>query len=180
MHCGSFCGIFLALCSLISERCLCFAKLVVKHVSLSCVWVQVAPPGLTNVQTMACGACSVEHGQKAMFMAFQVSEWITELILRAGCNGHTKMSYQLCLIFFPSYLDQYTQHSWSSFHKYATRKLYSTGAKLLSCVTLLFSSWITLQISSVPWPIGSFGVHERRFSWDTYTTVWSIHSSERS
>ncbi|VDI72192.1 4-aminobutyrate aminotransferase / (S)-3-amino-2-methylpropionate transaminase [Mytilus galloprovincialis] len=32
----------------------------------------VAPPGLTEVQTMACGACSVEHAQKAMFIAFQV------------------------------------------------------------------------------------------------------------
>ncbi|XP_076072615.1 4-aminobutyrate aminotransferase, mitochondrial-like [Mytilus galloprovincialis] len=31
----------------------------------------VAPPGLSEVQTMACGACSVEHAQKAMFIAFQ-------------------------------------------------------------------------------------------------------------
>lgn len=33
--------------------------------------VAVAPPGLTEVQTMACGACSIEHGQKAMFIAYQ-------------------------------------------------------------------------------------------------------------
>jgi hypothetical protein len=33
---------------------------------------KVAPPGLTEVQTMACGACSIEHGQKAMFIAYQV------------------------------------------------------------------------------------------------------------
>ncbi|OWF52737.1 4-aminobutyrate aminotransferase, mitochondrial-like [Mizuhopecten yessoensis] len=31
----------------------------------------VAPPGLKQVQTMACGACSVEHSQKAMFIAYQ-------------------------------------------------------------------------------------------------------------
>ncbi|KAL8592664.1 hypothetical protein ACOMHN_037604 [Nucella lapillus] len=33
--------------------------------------MSVAPPGLTNVQTMACGACSVEHSLKAMFMSYQ-------------------------------------------------------------------------------------------------------------
>lgn len=33
--------------------------------------MSVAPPGLTNVQTMACGACSVEHTLKAMFMTYQ-------------------------------------------------------------------------------------------------------------
>ncbi|XP_076447734.1 4-aminobutyrate aminotransferase, mitochondrial-like isoform X2 [Babylonia areolata] len=33
--------------------------------------LSVAPPGLRNVQTMACGACSVEHGLKAMFMTYQ-------------------------------------------------------------------------------------------------------------
>lgn len=26
-----------------------------------------------QVQTMACGACSIEHGQKAMFITYQVS-----------------------------------------------------------------------------------------------------------
>lgn len=31
----------------------------------------VAPPGLSEVQTMACGACSVEQAQKAMFIAYQ-------------------------------------------------------------------------------------------------------------
>ncbi|XP_022315812.2 4-aminobutyrate aminotransferase, mitochondrial-like [Crassostrea virginica] len=42
-------------------------------------WVQrlkgallaVAPPGMHQVQTMACGACSIEHGQKAMFITYQ-------------------------------------------------------------------------------------------------------------
>ncbi|XP_069124662.1 4-aminobutyrate aminotransferase, mitochondrial-like isoform X2 [Argopecten irradians] len=33
--------------------------------------LSVAPPGLNQVQTMACGACSVEHSQKAMFIAYQ-------------------------------------------------------------------------------------------------------------
>ncbi|CAG2204744.1 ABAT [Mytilus edulis] len=31
----------------------------------------VAPPGLNEIQTMACGACSIEHGMKAMFIAYQ-------------------------------------------------------------------------------------------------------------
>ncbi|KAK7112739.1 hypothetical protein V1264_012141 [Littorina saxatilis] len=34
----------------------------------------VAPPGLQHVQTMACGSCSIEHGQKAMFMAYMRRE----------------------------------------------------------------------------------------------------------
>ncbi|OWF52736.1 4-aminobutyrate aminotransferase, mitochondrial-like [Mizuhopecten yessoensis] len=33
--------------------------------------LSVAPPGLNQVMTMACGACSVEHSQKAMFIAYQ-------------------------------------------------------------------------------------------------------------
>ncbi|XP_069124664.1 4-aminobutyrate aminotransferase, mitochondrial-like isoform X2 [Argopecten irradians] len=33
--------------------------------------LSVAPPGLSQVQTMACGTCSVEHSQKAMFIAYQ-------------------------------------------------------------------------------------------------------------
>lgn len=35
--------------------------------------LKVAPPGMHQVQTMACGACSIEHGQKAMFITYQVS-----------------------------------------------------------------------------------------------------------
>ncbi|KAL5018141.1 hypothetical protein ScPMuIL_003863 [Solemya velum] len=33
--------------------------------------LSVAPPGMTQVQTMACGACSVEHALKTMFMTYQ-------------------------------------------------------------------------------------------------------------
>lgn len=33
--------------------------------------LSVAPPGLRHVQTMACGSCSVENAQKAMFMAYR-------------------------------------------------------------------------------------------------------------
>lgn len=37
---------------------------------------QVAPPGMNQVQTMSCGACSIEHGQKAMFIAYRVCMYI--------------------------------------------------------------------------------------------------------
>ncbi|XP_059164787.1 4-aminobutyrate aminotransferase, mitochondrial-like [Physella acuta] len=33
--------------------------------------LSVAPPGLKQVQTMGCGACSIEHALKAAFMAFR-------------------------------------------------------------------------------------------------------------
>ncbi|CAG5115352.1 unnamed protein product, partial [Candidula unifasciata] len=33
--------------------------------------LSVAPPGLRQVQTMACGACSIEHALKAAFMTYQ-------------------------------------------------------------------------------------------------------------
>ncbi|XP_012943653.1 4-aminobutyrate aminotransferase, mitochondrial [Aplysia californica] len=33
--------------------------------------LSVAPPGLHQVQTMGCGTCSIESGQKAIFMAYQ-------------------------------------------------------------------------------------------------------------
>ncbi|XP_052816100.1 4-aminobutyrate aminotransferase, mitochondrial-like isoform X2 [Mya arenaria] len=32
--------------------------------------IDIAPPGFRHVQTMACGACSVEHGMKAMFIKY--------------------------------------------------------------------------------------------------------------
>jgi len=33
--------------------------------------LSIAPKGLKNVQTMACGACAVEHAMKAVFMAYR-------------------------------------------------------------------------------------------------------------
>ncbi|XP_059179651.1 4-aminobutyrate aminotransferase, mitochondrial-like [Physella acuta] len=33
--------------------------------------LSVAPPGMSRVQTMGCGTCSIESGQKAVFMAYQ-------------------------------------------------------------------------------------------------------------
>ncbi|ESP04015.1 hypothetical protein LOTGIDRAFT_156617 [Lottia gigantea] len=35
------------------------------------VLLAVAPPGMNHVQTMQCGACSIEHSQKAIFMWYQ-------------------------------------------------------------------------------------------------------------
>ena len=40
---------------------------------------QVAPPGMNQVQTMACGACSVEHALKGAFMAYRVRKFIHKL-----------------------------------------------------------------------------------------------------
>lgn len=37
-------------------------------------FMSVAPPGLEQVQTMACGSCSVENAMKAAFMAFRRRE----------------------------------------------------------------------------------------------------------
>ncbi|XP_067672599.1 4-aminobutyrate aminotransferase, mitochondrial-like isoform X2 [Haliotis asinina] len=34
----------------------------------------VAPPGMAEVQTMACGACSVEHAQKALFIEYKARQ----------------------------------------------------------------------------------------------------------
>lgn len=36
--------------------------------------LSVAPPGLKHVLTMGCGSCAIEHGQKAMFMAYRRRE----------------------------------------------------------------------------------------------------------
>ncbi|KAK3768506.1 hypothetical protein RRG08_060868 [Elysia crispata] len=33
--------------------------------------MSVAPPGLSQMQTMGCGTCSIESGQKAVYMAYQ-------------------------------------------------------------------------------------------------------------
>jgi len=36
--------------------------------------MKIAPKGMSNVQTMMCGACSVEHSFKAVFMAYRRKE----------------------------------------------------------------------------------------------------------
>lgn len=41
-------------------------------------YVQVAPSGMTRVQTMACGSCSNENAYKAMFIWYKVRESIVE------------------------------------------------------------------------------------------------------
>lgn len=40
--------------------------------------VQVAPSGMTRVQTMACGSCSNENAYKSMFIWYRVRESIVE------------------------------------------------------------------------------------------------------
>lgn len=52
--------------------------------------IAVAPPGLREVQTMACGACSIEHGMKAMFIAYQRK--------KRGGKPPSKEELQSCVI----------------------------------------------------------------------------------
>ena len=35
-------------------------------------FLQVAPPGMDNIQTMSCGSCSVENAFKLVFMKYMV------------------------------------------------------------------------------------------------------------
>lgn len=59
--------------------------------SLINIW-QVAPPGLNSVQTMACGACSVEQGLKAIFIKYMVKNLTYDTTCRLHCQylSHTK------------------------------------------------------------------------------------------
>lgn len=52
--------------------------------------MSVAPRGLTNVQTMACGACSIEHSLKAMFMTYQRKQ-------RGPGQGPSPLDLESCL-----------------------------------------------------------------------------------
>ncbi|XP_041362949.1 4-aminobutyrate aminotransferase, mitochondrial-like [Gigantopelta aegis] len=65
----------------------------------------VSPPGLNQVQTMSCGACSIEHAQKACFITYNSrlrgGKSITEEELQTalmnkepGCPPQTVMSFK--------------------------------------------------------------------------------------
>ncbi|XP_045213586.2 4-aminobutyrate aminotransferase, mitochondrial-like [Mercenaria mercenaria] len=52
--------------------------------------VSVCPPGMTNVQTMACGTCSVEHGLKAIFIKYMSDQ--------RGGKAPDKEALESCLV----------------------------------------------------------------------------------
>ncbi|XP_045213587.2 4-aminobutyrate aminotransferase, mitochondrial-like [Mercenaria mercenaria] len=52
--------------------------------------ISVSPPGMTHVQTMACGACSVEHGLKAIFIKYMSDQ--------RGGEAPSKEAQESCLV----------------------------------------------------------------------------------
>lgn len=64
---------------------------------------QVAPSGMTRVQTMACGSCSNENAYKAMFIWYRVSDtgttitwlsWSRTGVTNAACTNHPQGTYR--------------------------------------------------------------------------------------
>ncbi|KAK3090838.1 hypothetical protein FSP39_015059 [Pinctada imbricata] len=101
--------------------------------------LSMAPPGISQVQTMACGACSIEHGMKAMFIAHQRR--------KRGGAPPTKEELSSCLVNQEPGCPDLTVLSFTNaFH-----------GRTMGALGLSHSKWLHKLDFPVPdWPIASF------------------------
>ncbi|XP_050393587.1 4-aminobutyrate aminotransferase, mitochondrial isoform X2 [Patella vulgata] len=103
------------------------------------VLLAVAPPGLTNVQTMQCGACSIEHSQKAIFMWYQRHRRggrpPNEEELRSCITNEKPGTPEICVM---------------SFHK-------AFHGRTMGALALTHTKWVhKLDFPQPNWPIAPF------------------------
>ncbi|GFS19499.1 4-aminobutyrate aminotransferase, mitochondrial [Elysia marginata] len=110
-----------------------FAKL------LSETLLSVAPQGLTQLQTMACGACSVEHALKGAFMAYRRRE--------RGGSAPTQQEIDTCLMNTPPGCPKLSVLSFkNAFH-----------GRTMGALALSHSKWFhNLDFPAFNWPIATF------------------------
>lgn len=101
--------------------------------------MRVAPAGLNQVQTMACGACSLEHSQKAMFMSYQRK--------KRGGKPPTQEELKSCLMNkAPGSPDLTVLSFTNAFH-----------GRTMGALALTHSKWIHKLDFPVPeWPVAHF------------------------
>ncbi|XP_029650013.1 4-aminobutyrate aminotransferase, mitochondrial-like [Octopus sinensis] len=102
--------------------------------------LQVAPPGLNAVQTMACGSCSLENSQKLMFMAHQKK-------VRDG-KPPTREELQSCIKGqHPGSPNNLTLLSFSG----------SLHGRTMGALNMTHAKWIhKLDFPQLDWPMASF------------------------
>ncbi|KAK3759578.1 hypothetical protein RRG08_055107 [Elysia crispata] len=106
---------------------------------LSNTLVTVAPPGIDQVMTMACGACSVENALKAAFMAYRRRE--------RGGNPPSQEEIQTSLKNSPPGCPKLSALSFNNaFH-----------GRTMGALALTHTKWVhKLDFPSPNWPIASF------------------------
>ncbi|XP_052265703.1 4-aminobutyrate aminotransferase, mitochondrial-like isoform X3 [Dreissena polymorpha] len=106
---------------------------------LQAALLSVAPPKMHHVQTMACGACSVEHGMKAMFIKFMTerrgSATLTPEEMSSAKEGQPPGCPNLAVLSFNN-----------SFH-----------GRTMGCLGITHSKYIHKLDLPVPdWPVARF------------------------
>ncbi|KAH9498856.1 hypothetical protein Btru_004835 [Bulinus truncatus] len=101
--------------------------------------LSVSPPGMKQVITMGCGACSVEHALKAAFMAFRRKE--------RGGDPPSKEELSSCLLNKPPGCPDLSVLSFkNAFH-----------GRTMGALALTHTKWNQkLDFPSPDWPIASF------------------------
>ncbi|GFS19489.1 4-aminobutyrate aminotransferase, mitochondrial [Elysia marginata] len=107
--------------------------------NLSETLLSVAPPGLNQVQTMACGACSIENALKGAFMAYRRRE--------RGGSPPTQQEIDTCLKNTPPGCPKLSVLSFNNaFH-----------GRTMGALALTHTKWAhKLDFPSPDWPIASF------------------------
>lgn len=101
--------------------------------------LSVAPRGMNQVQTMACGACSVEHALKGAFMAYRRRE--------RGGSPPSKEELQTCLLNSPPGNPKLSALSFNNaFH-----------GRTMGALACSHSKWFhNLDFPTPNWPIATF------------------------
>ncbi|XP_053392835.1 4-aminobutyrate aminotransferase, mitochondrial-like isoform X2 [Mercenaria mercenaria] len=118
------------------------------------VLVSVSPPGMTQVQTMACGACSVEHGLKAIFIKYMSD--------KRGGKAPSKEDMESCIANEAPGSPPLTILSFSnSFHGRTMGALACTHSKWLHKLDFPMPAWPHVRFPDLKYPLEEF-VEENR------------------
>ncbi|XP_064602101.1 4-aminobutyrate aminotransferase, mitochondrial-like [Liolophura sinensis] len=116
--------------------------------------LDVAPPGLNQVQTMACGACSIEHGQKAMFLTYMRR-------LRGGADP-TEEDMRSCIVNQPPGTPDLSILSFSNgFHGRTMGALAVTHTKPLHKLDFPGPNWPIATFPQLKYPLEDFTTENR-------------------
>ncbi|KAL4240525.1 hypothetical protein ACF0H5_001317 [Mactra antiquata] len=111
--------------------------------------LSVAPPGLNNVQTMACGACSVEHGLKAIFIKYMRD--------KRGGSPPTPEDLNSCVINQEPGSPPLTILSFdNSFHGRTMGALACTHSKWLHKLDFPVPDWPYVRFPNLKYPLEDF------------------------
>ncbi|XP_064636272.1 4-aminobutyrate aminotransferase, mitochondrial-like isoform X4 [Lineus longissimus] len=113
--------------------------------------LEIAPPGLNHVHTLMCGACSNEHGFKAVFMRHMRK-------LRGGAPP-TKEDLETCLLNLPPGCPPLTIMGFkNAFHGRTMGALNVTRAKANQKLDIPQLDWPCASFPELKYPLERYGV----------------------